>query len=559
MLQSLHIKNIVLIDSLTLDFSAGMTALTGETGAGKSILLDALGLALGERSDAGLVRAGADSASVTATFTASHALQQWLTAQEFEASDEIVLRRTLAKDGKSKAFINDTPVTLTLVKDLAARLIEVEGQFGVHALLEREQHRYLLDAFVGLGAEVSTCRTTYEVWQNAQQQLLELQNVQANAAREQEWLQASVQELQEIAPQENEEDELLTRRQRLQGQEKTLGHLQTAWSALAGDHGAELQISGAQRAMQKLAELLPASATTAIAALDRAATDVAEAVRIIETEQAQELDGGQTMEALEDRLYRLRGAARKYQTTPTALPALLQQLQEKLALLDNSNDALQAASKAAIAAQKNYMTAAEKISAARQKAAGLFDKAVADELAPLKLEKAQFKTDCQFSAANAGPDGCDTVTFTAAMNPGSALTPLHKTASGGELARLLLALKVVLAKANPVPTLIFDEADTGLGGATAAAVGERLARLAQNIQVIVITHSPQVAAQAAHHYRITKHQQGKQVATSVVPLDAAARLEEVARMLAGETITPAARANAAELLGQQAKPKKKIA
>lgn len=560
MLQSLHIKNIVLIDSLTLDFTAGLTALTGETGAGKSILLDALGLALGERSDASLIRSGADSASVTATFAAPAALGDWLKSREIEEADDVVLRRTVGKDGKSKAFINDTPVTVATVKELAAQLIEVEGQFGVHALLERERHRTLLDTFANLQKDVGATRAAYAVWQAAENALADLQQQQAQAERDQAWLHDSVDELQAIAPQENEEDELLARRQRLQSQEKTLGQLQTAWTALAGEQGAEIQLAGATRALQRLAELLPASATAAISALDSAAANIAEAVRFIEAEQEQELDGGQTIEALEDRLYKLRGAARKFNTTVVALPALLVSMQQKLNLIEQSTGHLQAATKAAAEARQAYMKAAEKLSSARKTAAQAFDKSVAAELAPLKLDKAQFKTECQFDQAHAGPDGCDTITFTVAMNPGSTLTPLHKTASGGELARLLLALKVVLAKANPVPTLIFDEADTGLGGATAAAVGERLQRLAQNIQVIVITHSPQVAAQATSHYKISKTEKAQHITTTVVQLNPAERLEEVARMLAGEKITDAARANAAELLGATStKTKKKSA
>lgn len=553
MLQSLHIKNIVLIDALQLDFAGGLTALTGETGAGKSILLDALGLALGERSDASLIRTGADNASVTATFTASDVLNAWLAERDIETQDDVVLRRTVGKDGKSKAFVNDTPVTVGTIKELAAQLIEVEGQFGVHALLERERHRGLLDTFAGLHKDLATVRAAYTAWQTAQKTLADLEAQQAQAMRDRDWLQDSVKELSDLAPLDNEEDDLLARRQRLQGQEKTLGHLQTAWAALSGDTGAEIQIGGAQKALNRLAELVP-STQTAVIALDRAAAEIAEAVRIIEAEQEQEMDGS-SMETLEDRLYKLRGAARKFQTTPAALPALLADMAKKLDLVEQSTGQLSDAQKAANDTHKAFMTAAEKLSKARSAAAGTFDKAVAAELAPLKLDKAVFKTDCAFDAQSAGPDGCDTVTFTVAMNPGSAMTPLHKTASGGELARLLLALKVVLAKANPVPTLIFDEADTGLGGATAAAVGERLQRLAQNIQVIVITHSPQVAAQASQHYKIAKAEKAKLVTTSVNPLSDAERLEEVARMLAGEKVTDAARANAAELLGQKLKKK----
>ncbi|MGE3769967.1 MAG: DNA repair protein RecN [Bdellovibrionales bacterium] len=552
MLQSLTIKNIVLIDALTLDFTQGLTALTGETGAGKSILLDAMGLALGERSDAGLIRAGADAASVTATFACPASARTVLAEQDIDASDELVLRRTVGKDGKSKAFVNDTPVTVTLLKELASHLIEIEGQFGVHALLQRERHRTLLDEFGG--HDLTAVRTAHASLQQARTTLAELETNRAAAEREQAWLESSVDELRALAVQDNEEDNLLAQRQTLQSQEKVLQYLQTAWTALSGEQGTEMQISGAQRALQRLAEILPESASTAINALDRAAADVTEAVRIIEAEQQRVLGGTMNLEEVEDRLYKIRAAARKFQTAPANLPALTAEYEAKLALVNNFDAQLQAAMVAEKSALASYTQAATKLTAARQKTAKVFDAAVMNELAPLKLEKAKFVTELA-ALAEASADGAESVTFTVAMNPGSAMTPIYKTASGGELARLLLALKVVLAKANPVPTLIFDEADTGLGGATASAVGERLSRLAGDIQVIVITHSPQVAAQATSHYKISKLETKGSIATRVVALTVDERREEVARMLSGAAVTDAARAAADELLGS--KPAKK--
>lgn len=567
MLQRLSIRNIVLIDTLDLDFSAGLTAMTGETGAGKSILLDALSLALGERSDAGLIRAGQDSASVTAEF---HLSDKVTLAELYEElglpeSESFILRRTLARDGKSRAFLNDQPVSVGALKTLAARLIEVEGQFGVHALLERDRHRALLDRFGGLDAQRAELGTVWRSWRAALQQVETLQQNAEASAREEAWLRASTDELRQLAPQEGEEDELVTRRARLQQQQKLLDGLQHSWSALSGDNGVEMRLSDASRALQKLCELLPESAPSAIAALDRAAFEVADAVRLIELEQQREGGNGLSLDEVEDRLYKLRAAARKFQVATIALPGLASEFEGKLALIDNGSQLLNDARLAVQKQQTAYAALAEKLSAARRKTAMEFDKLVAAELAPLKLDKAIFTTDiAPLDMAQAQENGLDQITFTIAMNPGSAATPIHKTASGGELARLLLALKVVLKKANPVATLIFDEADTGLGGATAMAVGERLSRLAADLQVIVITHSPQVAAQANAQLKIAKNEAKGSIATTVVPLDMDERREEIARMLAGSQVTAAARAAADDLLahGQSAgkpKPKKKTA
>lgn len=557
MLQRLSIRNIVLIDALDLDFTGGMTALTGETGAGKSILLDALGLALGERSDTGLIRASETSASVTAEFQLSD-MQPFATLFDdlgLNLSATLILRRTLSKDGKSRAFLNDQPVSVTTLKSLAAGLIEIEGQFGVHALLERERHRQLLDRFGNLDNLRQSVAVAWRSWREALSQLEALQQTAEVNARESTWLRGAVDELRQLAPQTGEEEELLARRARLQQQQKLLDGLQKAWDALSGEGGAELKLSAASRDLQRLTELLPESAPAAIGAIDRAASELTEAVRLVEADQARELGDGCSLEDVEDRLYKLRAAARKFQITTAELADLAARYEAQLDQIDNSEQHLATAQAEARLAEKNYSDTAAKLSAARKKVATSFDKLVGSELAPLKLDKAVFITEIKvLDLAQAQEDGLDQVTFTVAMNPGSPLTPLHKTASGGELARLLLALKVVLADANPVDTLIFDEADTGLGGATAAAVGERLNRLAQDIQVIVITHSPQVATQAAAQLKIFKSEKKGLVSTRVIPLDINERMEEIARMLAGSSITPAARAAAQELL-QAAQPK----
>lgn len=555
MLQRLSIRNIVLIDALDLDLSAGLTALTGETGAGKSILLDALGLALGERSDAALIRTGADSASVTAEFT-NCAMPDLLDELGIEPTDTLILRRTLGRDGKSRAFLNDQSIGVTTLKTLASRLIEIEGQFGVHALLERDRHRALLDLFGNLGLQVSTVKQAWAAWRDAKTKLTALESAAAAGAREEQYLRSAVEELRAIDPQENEEDELVARRTRLQQQQKLLEGLERAWDALSGEAGAELRLSEASRSLQRLAELLPDSAPPAIEAIDRAAVELAEAVRLVEYEQARENGEGLSLEAVEDRLYKLRGAARKYQVTVTALASLTADLEQQLAAIDGGEEALKKAKAAVTATASAYQQAADKLSKSRRTAAASFDKLTAAELAPLKLDRAKFVTDIQpLSLDQAQENGLDQVTFTVAMNPGGTLSPLHKTASGGELARLLLALKVVLAAANPVATLIFDEADTGLGGATAAAVGERFARLAADVQVIVITHSPQVAAQADTQLRISKAETKGLTATRVIALSPDERREEIARMLSGNAVTDAARAAADALMAHQETPK----
>ena len=561
MLRRLSIRNIVLIEALDLDLAPGMTALTGETGAGKSILLDALGLALGERSDAGLIRAGADSASVTAEFESVQA-SVWLDELGLESEgDQLILRRTLGRDGKSRAFLNDQPVGITTLKTLAGKLIEIEGQFGVHALLERERHRALLDRFGTLTPQRDKVALAWASWRLTLEVLQALEQQAANAGREETFLREAAADLRRLAPVTGEEDELLARRTRLQSQDKLREGLTRTWDALSGDGGAELKLADAGRALQRLIELLPAAAPTAIAALDRAGTEITEAVRLVEIEQAGQ-ETGETLETVEDRLYALRAAARKYQTTIAELPALAAEYEARLNSLDDNGMQLSEARKAVAAAQAKFEQAADALSAARKKAATQFDKLVAAELAPLKLDRAIFTTDlANLPLEQAGEHGRDQVTFTVAINPGAPATPLHKTASGGELARLLLALKVVLAGANPVDTLIFDEADTGLGGATAAAVGERLARLSATMQIVAITHSPQVAAQATTQWRIAKSEVKKAVITSVKTLDGVERREEIARMLAGNAVTDAARAAADALLtaGQTApaKPKRK--
>ncbi len=557
MLQRLSIRNIVLIDALDLDLTAGLTALTGETGAGKSILLDALGLALGERSDASLIRTDTETASVTAEFTDCQ-MSDLLDELGVEQSDTLILRRTLGRDGKSRAFLNDQPIGVTTLKTLASRLIEIEGQFGVHALLERDRHRALLDLFGNLSSQVATVKQAWSTWRNAKAELATLESAAAAGAREEQYLRASVEELHALDAQEGEEEELVSRRTRLQQQQKLLDELERAWDALSGETGAELKLSEGSRSLQRLAELLPDSAPAAVEAIDRAATELAEAVRLIEYEQARESAEGLSLEAVEDRLYKLRGAARKYQVTVTALATLTADLETQLAAIDGGEEALKQAHTAVNATANAYQQAAEKLSKARRTAATTFDKLTAAELTPLKLDRARFVTDIQpLTLDQAQENGRDQVTFTVSMNPGGALSPLHKTASGGELARLLLALKVVLAAANPVATLIFDEADTGLGGATAAAVGERFARLAQDVQVIVITHSPQVAAQADTQLRISKAEIKKLAATRVVTLSPEERREEIARMLSGNAVTDAARAAADALLLARETPKAK--
>ena len=552
MLTALSIRDVVLIERLDLAFGPGLTVLTGETGAGKSILLDSLGLALGARSEAGLVRAGAEQASVAAVFAppAGHPTFTLLAEQGIAGEDEIVLRRVVGRDARTRAFANDAPVGVGLLRRVAALLVEVQGQHDQMGLADPSEHVGLLDEYGALTPLRAEVAETHRAWREASAALAAAREAIAAAQRDQDWLRHAVDELRRLAPEEGEEERLAAERQRLQQSEKRAEAIASALAELAPRDrraGPAATLRVASRALQRLA---PADAGAALAALERAGEALAEAETMLTRLAEAAEDDPRRLEQTEERLFALRGAARKHGVAVAELGALLVSLGERLAALGTGETRVAALQRDAAAARAAYVEACGRLSAARRAAAARLDRAVARELPPLKLERARFVTEITpLDEATWGPLGADSVRFLIATNPGQEPGPLARVASGGELSRLMLALKVVLAGASPVPTLIFDEVDAGIGGATAAAVGERLARVAERVQVLLVTHSPQVAARGEAHLRVSKLTTRGRAETRVEPLQSSARREEIARMLAGEIVTEAARAAADELLG----------
>ena len=557
MLTALAIRDVVLIERLDLSFGPGLTVLTGETGAGKSILLDSFGLALGERAEQGLVRIGAEQAVVAAVFAPppGHPAFALLAEQGIEAEEEIVLRRVLGRDGRSRAFANDAPVGAGLLRRVAALLVEVQGQHDQMGLADAGGHAALLDAYGVPAALRQAVAARHRAWREAAQALADARAAIESAQRDQEFLRHAVDELALLSPQPGEETALAEERQRLQRDEKRAEAFAAALAELAprdrrsGNPAAALRAAG--RALQRL--IGPdgdGPATPVLALLEQAETALAEA----ETLLARLADAAQAdprlLERTEERLFALRAAARKHGVAVADLPDLLATLRGKLAALETGEAEIAALHRAAGVARAGYAAACAALSAARREAAARLDRAIARELPPLRLERARFVTEiAPLPDADWGPQGADSVRFLIATNPGQPPGPLGRVASGGELSRLLLALKVVLAGASPVPTMVFDEVDSGIGGATAAAVGERLARVAERVQVLLVTHSPQVAARGVAHLRVAKLAGRGRAETRVEPLHGGDRREEIARMLAGETVTEAARAAADSLLG----------
>lgn len=558
MLAGLSIRNVVLIEQLSLGFAEGLSALTGETGAGKSILLDALGLALGGRSDSGLVRHGAEAATVSAEFLLpdGHPVKALLAGQELPVDDALVLRRSVGADGRSRAFVNDQPVSIGLLRQIGAGLVEVHGQFETQGLLDPRTHRDVLDAYAGTETLAAACAKAWDAWRSAQRRQEEALAEAERAQAEEGFLRHSVEELEALAPEPGEEALLAERRALLQHREKVMEGVTAALSELSGDRGAERALVAAQRALQRIADRAAGRLDPILDQLGRALDEVAEAVTAIERFSADiDLDAGE-LERLEDRLYALRSLARKHGVETESLPDLRRQFAERLALVEDRAAVLARLAAAAAEARTAYVQAGEALSKARRKAASKLDSAVKAELPPLKMERARFVTDIgRLPEADWGPAGLDRVTFLVAANPGSPPGPIGKIASGGELARFMLAIKVVLVhqRGTPgtLPSMIFDEVDAGIGGAVADAVGERLKRLGQQVQVLVVTHSPQVAARADHHWQVRKADRGGAVVTQVAGLTAEERREEIARMLSGAKITAEARAAADSLLGRR--------
>ncbi len=552
MLKALSIANIVLIDRLDLEFEAGLGVLTGETGAGKSILLDALGLVLGNRADMGLVRQGTDSAQVIASFDsprADSALAQLLAAHDFQAdADEpLIIRRSLKLDGGSRAFINDQPCSAALLREVGAQLVEIHGQHDDRGLLAPAGHRGLLDAYAK--ADVTPVAKAFAAWRKAETQLNEARAALETAERDREWLEHSVEELRALNPQPGEEAELAEERSAMQKGEKIAGDLGDIMKSFDAYKGAPAQLRDAARRLDRLAgdhHLL----AEALACLDRALIDVDEAeAKLHAAALASEFEPAR-LEETEGRLFELRAAARKHHVQPDDLAELLEQQMTKLDAIDGGNAGLQRLEEELARTAAAYTHAASKLSDQRAKAAARLDKAVEAELKPLKLDAARIKTLVeQQSAERWSADGIDRVEFLISTNPGAPFGALGKIASGGELSRFILALKVSLAQQGGAETIIFDEIDRGVGGAVASAIGERLARLASgNTQLLAVTHSPQVAAKGGSHYMIAKSSQGTVTRTGVRRLDDDQRREEIARMLSGTEVTVEARAQAERLL-----------
>ena len=558
MLRSLSIRDVVLIDRLELEFISGLAVLTGETGAGKSILLDALGLALGVRAESRLVRHGAEQAAVTAEFDidSAHPAHGILAEHGIDGGgdgpgddDRLLLRRILTSDGRSRAFVNDQPVSVSLLRQLGDSLVEVHGQFESQRLLDASSHRQLLDAYGELRSTAEGVAAAWETWRAATAAREQAEADLEKAARDEDYLRHATDELAKLNPKVGEEEELAARRTMLMHAEKLMEAMNQANQELASGHGAEDALRGAVRHLERVADKAEGRLDSAISALSRAASEAAEGAALLEKAGA-DLDLDPTsLEGVEERLFALRGLSRKHGVDGDALPALGQQLAARVAALEDGGEALKRLKHEEETARAAFAAAAAALGDERRRAAASLDLAVAGELQPLRLGKSVFATLVETLEEPAwSANGMDRVSFQVATNPGAPLGPLKTIASGGELSRFMLALKVVLAEADPVPTIIFDEVDSGIGGAVAAAVGERLARLASSFQILVVTHSPQVAARGGHHLRVSKTSAEAGALTSVGALTDEARKEEIARMLAGASVTEEARAAADSLL-----------
>jgi len=548
MLRSLDIRDMLIIDRLELDFQPGLNVLTGETGAGKSILLDALGFVLGWRGRADLVRTGAEQGEVVAEFQLSEDHPGWRVLEEagFGRADELILRRVNARDGRKTAYINDRRASGEVLRALSDTLVELHGQHDDRGLLNPRGHRQLLDAFGGLDPLVSETRGAWRRLGQARKALAGAEARVTALKAEEDFLRHAVGELDALDPEPGEDAALDQRRRLMQGAEKIREDIARASAAL-GEQGAEGLMTDAARWLEGAADRAEGTLDAPLAALERAFTELGEAAQGVERAlEAMAFDPGE-LEAVEERLFAIRGLARKHGVLPDDLGALAEELRGKLAALDSGAADLEALKAAVAEAEAAYEAAAEALGTARAEAAARLDRAMTAELAPLRMERAVFST--AIYAGEPGPEGRDAVAFTVATNPGAPSGPLNRIASGGELSRFLLALKVCLTSGTSGLTLIFDEIDRGVGGATADAVGRRLAALAHGAQVLVVTHSPQVAALGHHHWRVEKSVSGDMTTSRVVPLDAAARVDEIARMLSGDTVTDEARAAARALLG----------
>jgi DNA repair protein RecN (Recombination protein N) len=557
MLVALSIRDIVLIERLDIDFTRGLTVLTGETGAGKSILLDGLALALGGRGDAGLVRHGVAQGQVTAVFdvAAEHPVRRLLAANDVAADGDVILRRVQTADGRTRAFVNDAPVSAGLMREIGELLVEIHGQHDDRALVDEREHRRLLDAFGGLEGAVAAVGAAWRGWRQA----VDLRDRHlariAAARREADYLRASLEELDRLAPSVGEETELAAARHRMMQAEKIAGDLADAVATFEGTQSPVPTIAALMRALERKGGAVPGLGEEVLKPMGQALDLIEEARSALQAMlRAADFDPRE-LERTEERLFALRAAARKHSCAVDGLAPLRASMAADLADLDHGEEKLGQLEAAVVAGEKTYFERAEALSRARGEAAEGLEAAVAAELPALRLERARFIVAREAAAGAAGPEGIDRVEFHVQTNPGTRAGPMMRVASGGELSRFLLALKVSLADRGSAPTLIFDEIDTGVGGAVAGAIGQRLARLAERVQVMSVTHAPQVAARADTHLLITKEpvtaadgSSGERMVTRVMPLEAAARREEIARMLSGEAITDEARAAAASLM-----------
>ena len=555
MLTGLSIRDFVLIEHLDLELESGLCVLTGETGAGKSILLDALGLCLGDRASGGLVRSGAEQADVIAVFELppAHAAQELLNGQGLTTSEEMILRRVVSSEGRSRAYANDRPVSATFLRELGMTVVEVQGQHDLALLLDPSNHRQLLDHYAGLETQVAEVAAAYDSMRAAENALQEAHAELERARADEGYLRHVVEELSVLDPQPEEEDSLAAERSFLMHAERLAESLSEALAALTSEEGAQLGLRRAERSLERSLEQAAGRFDAAISALGRAGAETMEAIAIVEDLNRDLTGDPARLSVVEDRLFNLRGLARKHQTVVSELPRVLQVFAERLSVIDSGSGELNRLSEQATACRTDYENSAASLSAKRHACAHEFDAGVNAELPPLKLGDAAIETTVEtLPEERWGRGGYDRVVFQVTTGPGQRMGPLSKVASGGELSRIMLALKVVLSRTRGSRTLIFDEVDRGIGGATADAVGARLEQLAQDSQVLVVTHSPQVAARGVHHWLISKTTSDERASTSVDRLDPEMRREELARMLAGARVTDEARAAADSLIAEQA-------
>lgn len=551
MLRSLNINNVVLIDRLDIDFAPGFGVLTGETGAGKSILLDSLGLVLGKRAETSLIRQGADKLSVTAVFDTPDNIEfhTLLEENDLEAGDEIMVKRNLNTTGAGKIFFNDQPISAKLLKEIGKYLVEIHGQFDNQGLLNPANHLAILDAFGGYEALKQSCRQSFNDYREAVKRRAAAEHDIAKAKEDEDNLRHWIKELEQTAPCQGEMAELQSRRQELMHAEKIIENLNYAYNALTSGRDVSSELRSAQSGIDKANGYVDGKYDEIYAALDRALIEVTDVIDAIESASADIGVNADEQENIDSRIFALKDLARKHGVDVEELSAKLEEFKRQLSSIEMGEDGLTALRQDEQNKRLAYVAAANALHQARVEAAQKLDKLVMAELPPLKMDKARFETVITAKDETAWSDkGFDDVCFTVATNPNSPRGPINKIASGGELSRFMLALKVNLMSAGSVPTMIFDEIDAGIGGAVAQAVGERLARLGQSVQVLVVTHAPQVAALGTSHFKVEKHTKDDITTTTVYCLSAAERQEEIARMLAGETITDEARAAALKLM-----------